>query len=195
MIEQGILEKFSAQFNNLEKVVEQSKLRVISEPIDQLFYENQNVFIKSYLVSACSMLEAYIQELLQFYVDAIQDRINSANVPYNFVVWLAEFDKAKMHFGKFEGNKKKKDVSDLVSPNFYKTIQAFERIGVDISQNELYSFKDYITSIVNKRNRIVHHNDDASDLSFSDIVLAIHEFKLYCECLHKVVTKDKHLQL
>jgi len=173
--------------------VSQSRLRVVNEPVDVLFYDNQNVFIKSYLVSACSMLEAYIQDLIQHYVDAMQDRINSANLPYNLVVWLADYEKAKLNFSKFEGNKTRKDISDLVSPNFYKTIKAFQRIGVDVSGDGVDAFKDYVTSIVEKRNKIVHHNDDASDISFSDVINVIDEFKRYCHCLHEAVRKNAHL--
>jgi hypothetical protein len=194
MIDSALLTTFAAQFDNLMLVVEESDARIISEPIDALFYDNQNVFIKSYLVSACSMLEAFIQDLAESYMLILQARVKSANLPYNFVTWLAEHDKAKLTFEVFEGKKTKKDISDMISPNYFRTLSAFQRLGLDIYSEQVFSYKDYISSIVDKRNRIVHHNDAASDLSFSDVKAIITEFKAYAECLYQAVEADPYLQ-
>lgn len=86
MIDTTLLSNFVGQFENLKKVVIESSARSMKDPPDSLFYEHQNVFIKSYLVSACSMLEAFIQDLAAAYVDRLQERINSANLPFNLVV-------------------------------------------------------------------------------------------------------------
>lgn len=125
MIDETILEKFIGQLDGLSNVVNISSERAINEPPDELFYKHQNIFIKSYLVSACSMLEAFIQELVTAYVDTLQSRISSANLPFNLVVWIAKHERATMDFRSFEANISKKDISDLVSPNYWKTIQAF----------------------------------------------------------------------
>mgnify|MGYP001803630016 CR=1 FL=1 len=58
----AILDKFIGQLDALEKVMSMSESRAISDQPDILFYENQNVFTKAYLVSACSILEAFIQD-------------------------------------------------------------------------------------------------------------------------------------
>lgn len=194
MIDGSLLIKFLGQFDNLKRVVAQSSARSIQDPPDGLFYENQNVFIKSYLVSACSILEAFIQDLAGAYVDKLQEKINSANLPFNLVAWIAEHEKAKLEFKAFEAKKSKKDISDLVSPNYWKTMQAFNRIGIDLSTSEISKYKDFIASIVEKRNKIVHNNDDALDLSFSDIVAAIDQFESYTDCLFKAVCSDPHLK-
>lgn len=194
MIDRGLLTKFLGQFDNLKQVVAESSARSITDPPDKLFYGHQNVFVKSYLVSACSMLEAFIQELAGAYVDKMQEKINSANLPFNLVVWVAEHEKARQEFRAFEAKKSKKDIADLISPNYWKTMQAFTRIGVDISTSEAVNYKDYIASIVDKRNKIVHHNDDALDLSFNDVITAIDNFAKYAECLFKTVCADPHLR-
>jgi hypothetical protein len=193
VINASLLATYLAQFDDLKLVVSESTLRVVAEPADPLFYDNQNVFIKSYLVSACSVLEAFIQDLAESYMNVLQERLNTANLPYNLVTWIAEFDKAKLNFATFQGSKTKKDISDLISPNYFKTIKAFQRIGVDIGTSEIQSYKDYVSSIVEKRNKIVHHNDSASDLSFADITAAIDEFKQYVRCLYDAVMADPHL--
>lgn len=194
MTTQALLDGFTSQFNNLRLVVEQSADRVISDPPDPLFIENQNVFIKSYLVSACSILEAFIQDLAISYVDHLQARVNALNLPYNFINWVANHEKAQLEFSAFEGKKERKDISDLVSPNYHKTKKAFERIGIDIATEAVLSHKDFVSSIVTKRNLIVHHNDKASDLSFDDIIAAIDTFIVYANCLHDRVCSDPNLK-
>ena len=193
MIDEALLDTFLGQFQKLNLVVSESSARALQDPPDALFYEHQNVFIKSYLVSACSILEAYIQDLATAYLDIIQSRINSANLPHNLVVWAADHQKAKLNFKKFEAKKSKKDISKTLSPNFWKTMKSFERLGVDLSSPDIASFKEYITNTVEKRNSIVHHNDDALDLSFSDVTRAIDEFQVYARHLYEKVCADPHL--
>lgn len=193
MISPSILDRFSSQYDDLKTVVESSRSRVIAADPDPLFYDNQNVFVKAYLVSACSMLEAFIQDLAEAYMMEIQTRINNANLPYNFVAWLMSHDKARLDYAKFEGKKTKKDISEMLSPNYHKTITAFERIGVRLTSAEMSAYKDYISSTIDKRNKIVHHNDSASDLSFSDIITAIEEFRKYGEYLFRTVCSDPHV--
>lgn len=194
MIDDALLTKFLAQFDNLKQVVAASSARSIEDPPDILFFDHQNVFIKSYLVNACSMLEAFIQDLASAYVNELQAKINSANLPFNLVVWIAEHEKAKLAFKPFEAKKTKRDISDLVSPSYWRTMQAFERIGIDLSHSDVLVFKDFIATTVEKRNRIVHHNDDALDLSFSDVVTTINTFSEYATCLFKAVCADPHLK-
>src|SRR5690606_32878024 len=116
-IDTALLANFQAQFDGLKSVVIESAGRAIQDPPDALFYDHQNVFIKAYLVSACSMLEAFIQDLAYAYVDIIQNKINATNLPFNVVIWAADHEKAKPEFKPFIAMKEKKDVSDLISPN------------------------------------------------------------------------------
>ena len=118
-----------------------------------------------------------------------------ANLPLNLVVWIAEHEKAKLDFKAFEAKKSKKDIADLISLNYWKTVQAFERVGIDLSATEIPKYKETIVSLVEKRNKIVHHNDDALDLSFSDILITIDQFKNYTECLFNAVCTDPYLKV
>lgn len=188
-----ILQTYHSQFDGLKQVVRASADRSIMEPPDSLFYDNQNVFVKSYLVSACSILEAFIQDIASEYMLDIQNRINSANLPHNFVTWVVGNEKAALEFKPFIGGKIRKDISNMVSPNYGKTIKTFERIGINISKPEVTAFKDYLAATVEKRNRIVHHNDEASDLSFTDIIETIDQFRAYTQCVFDVVAADPHL--
>jgi RiboL-PSP-HEPN len=195
VIDATLLNNFLDQFDGLKKVVTESAERSIQDPPDALFYEHQNIFIKAYLVSACSMLEAFIQDLAYAYVEVIQNRINGVNLPFNMIMWAAEHEKARLDFKRFTSNKAKKDISDLISPNYYKTMKAFAKVGIDLSASNIDNFKDLITSKVEKRNKIVHDNDEALDLSFADIVDTIDKFKEYTICLFDCVCADPHLTI
>ncbi|MEN3748287.1 HEPN domain-containing protein [Sphingomonas sp. HF-S3] len=190
MISLELLDGYLGQLSGLNQVVQQSHSRSIADPPDMLFYENQNIFVKSYLVSACSMLEAFIQDLATAYIDEIQERVNSANLPHNLMSWITDHEKAKMEFKAVHANKSRKDISDLISPNYWKTIKAFERVGIRLEGSGVDNFKDIIVMRVEKRNLIVHHNDDALDLSFSDISDTIIQFSNYIVCLFNAVCAD-----
>lgn len=193
MIGDELLVKFADQFESLKRVVDESLERTAAAEPDPFFYDHQNVLIKSYLVSACSVLEAFIQDLLFAYLKEMQERLQLANLPHNFIVWEAGFEKAKLDYRGFSGKKTKSDVSDMVSPNYWKTEKAFQRVGINLTGSGAEEFKDFISSTITKRNNVVHHNDQASDLSFSDINNTIDHFKRYCDCLHKAVISSDHV--
>lgn len=194
MIENTLLNSYHTQLENLKQVVEESRLRSIMEPPDILFSNHQNVFIKSYLVSACSILEAFIQELANEYVSHLQTKLTEANLPFNFVSWAIDYDKAKQEFKPFLCAKGKKEISDMISPNFWRTMKTFERIGVDLTNSKSNDYKDFITTTVEKRNKIVHENNDALDLSYQDIINTIVNFKEYSMYIFETVSNDGHIK-
>lgn len=62
------------------------------------------------------------------------------------------------------------DVDKNLSANPYKTVPFFYRLGINLEDIEEYlQLKEQVETLVNKRNEIVHHNDDASDLTFIDV--------------------------
>lgn len=92
----SLIDRFYQQFDDLAAVATESNLRVISEVPDPLFSKYVNVFTKSYLVSACSILEAFIQDLAYSYLLVIQARVEASNLPRNLVLWQAvDLEKAK----------------------------------------------------------------------------------------------------
>lgn len=200
MIDTDILESFHSQFDELIAVSRQSNARLLFEPPDELFFNHQNVFIKAYLVSACSILEAFIQDLAYEYLKTIQMRVEETNLPHNVILWSTSIGKddeklkKRQKFEPFKITKNKKSISDMVSGNYHKTMETFKVIGIDLSCDvSVSNHKDFISTTIDKRNQIVHHNDDASDLSLTDIATTIEHFKEYASELHRVVCSSPHL--
>lgn len=195
MIDAEIKARYIDQLAGLKHVISVSQSRVHSVEPDLLFYDNQNVFLKAYLVSACSLLEAFIQDLAAAYVDEMRARVCAANLPRNLVAWAIEQEKTKAEFTPFVIQKTRKDISDMVSPNYWKTMTAFSKVGIDLTGSGIEGFKDLIVARVEKRNKIVHHNDDALDLSLADIAETVDRFQEYIDCLFSAVSNDPHLKV
>lgn len=160
-------------FVSLKDVIIVSEYRVIKSEPDELFIDNVNFFVKSYLISICSYLESYLQDVAFNCAQAISYRIKMAKIPHNFIHWRLDTGiKAKdMSYANIALPVTKKDISDNISANPYKTIKLFQFLGVDLSK--IYEFeknKELINTVVTKRNSIVHHNDRAADISFSDLI-------------------------
>ena len=82
----------------------------------------------------------------------------------------------------------------MVSANYYKTMKTFERIGIDVeSDSSIARYKDFVSTTVAKRNDIIHHNDEASDLSLGDILRTIQTFKEYSKCIFERVRACPHV--
>ena len=60
--------------------------------------------------------------------------------------------------------------------------------GINLDEVDYYNQnKDSVNQIVIKRNNVLHHNDDASDLSNLDIIQYIIQIKNYCKKLDEQV--------
>lgn len=196
MITPEIMDAFHSQFATLREVVATSKNKQLASDGTDVFEIYQNVFTKSYLVSACSILEAFIQELAFSYVEIMRTRFESANIPHNFVVWCTPSgsDKEKdMKFEKFVVNKTKQEISEMISASYYRTRTTFKKIGIDLNCEKIEQAKDFISTTVDKRNKIIHHNDSASDLSYDDIITVINKFEDYMTLLYNKVLTDQHM--
>lgn len=186
-----LYEKYERLLNTLKEIIKQSQLRVLAEDPDEIFSDNVNFFVKSYLINTCTYLEAYLQDVAFEHTSRISNRLKSISVPHNFLYWrLAKGVKDKdLSFESAEYKVTKKDLSDSISGNPYKTIKAFELIGIDLkSSDKFQENKDVINSVVLKRNNIIHHNDDASDISFSDLLLNIDVFLDYMASIEETAT-------
>jgi len=188
-----LYEKYEDLLNKLKEIIIQSQQRVLAEDPDEIFSNNVNFFVKSYLINTCTYLEAYLQDIALEHTSRISSRLKSISVPHNFLYWrLAKDVKDKdknLSFEIAEYKVSKKELSDSISGNPYKTIKAFRLIGIDLNSNEKFQKnKDVISSIVIKRNNIIHHNDDASDISFSDLLLNIDVFLDYMASIEETVT-------
>lgn len=172
---------FFQQYEQLKVVVLESNRRSLTDPPDELFRDHVNVFIKSYLVSSCSILEALLLEVATVYLDEMKSHVARANIPNNMIRWAIVGDKPdSLGFSSFTIDKVRKDISDDLSANVGKTIRVFKWLGVDLTADANFNdLKDFVASIVTKRNDIVHHNYDASDISLIDVANTIDQFLIY----------------
>lgn len=160
----------------LEAMVKQTELAVIGgAQTTPLITDNVNFFTKSFLISACAHLEMCIKEIIFELAKDIDARLSAAAIPASVIEWRLnqrkKGDAASSSKSLLNVNMTKKEIDDMVSGNVYKTKDALALVGVELGAQKAQweTWKDAIQSIVTRRNNIVHHNDDASDLSLGDI--------------------------
>lgn len=177
----SLFERYMVLFDNLHCVVKVSERRVIDEDPDDLFVGNVNFFVKSYMINVCTYLEAYLQDLAFLYASEINRRIIEAKVPHNYIVWGVSSKEVKDKDLKFEDanySLTKKNISDEISPNPYRTIKLFKKLGINLAEDSDFNIhREKVEALVVKRNNIIHHNDNAIDVSFSDIISGIQMVK------------------
>ena len=67
--------------------------------------------------------------------------------------------------------------------------------GIDLEKNiKFNSIKELIKTIVEKRNNILHHNDNASDIGNQDILKYIGEFIEYSKIIDEEILKITNAQ-
>lgn len=174
MIKNITFQKYEELFSELKIVITESESRVISKEPDPLFLGNVNFFVKSYLISICSYLEAMLQDLAFMQAQKINNRLLIADIPNNYLLWrVADNIKDKdKRWGYDRSNLyiSKKDIAGHLSANPYRTLKLFKKLGIDLSANDTFeSNKDLVNTIVDKRNSIIHHNDRATSISFGDL--------------------------
>lgn len=159
----------------LEAMVHATEQEVVggsgSSPI---LTDNINFFTKSFLISLCAHLEMCIKEIVFAIAEDIEERTRAASIPAALIEW--RYNTKKKNDGAPQGVRleigmTRKEVDDLVSGNVYRTKDALAYVGVDLTSDKATweGWKDLIQTIVTRRNNVVHHNDDASDLSLGDI--------------------------
>ena len=181
---------YSDLIDKLKTIVAESKQRVINDPPDHLFEVNQNFFVKAYLISLCTYLEAFLQDVATAHVECAKARIAAARVPHNMVRWSIHRDTKERDFTftDFCLPLERSDIESELSGNPWKTIVLFKKIGINLpSDSNFDSIKQVVGSVVEKRNRIVHQNDDAADLSLDDIAGYADQFLAYMQAIHDLV--------
>lgn len=167
---------FKDGLRELEAMVQQTELAVIGgDQTTLLITDNVNFFTKSFLISACAHLEMCIKEIVFEIAKDIDARLSVAAIPASLIEWRLNSKKKSDASSSLKNqlsiNLTKKEVDDLVSGNVYRTKDALALVGIELAaqKHQWESWKDSIQAIVTRRNNIVHHNDDASDLSLGDI--------------------------
>jgi hypothetical protein len=181
-------QKYETLFFDLKLIIVESERRVLLQQPDELFLGNVNFFVKSYLISVCSYLEAMLQDLVFIQTKDINTRLLAANVPNNYMLWrIADNIKDKDKRWGYQTanlNVSKKEVSDNLSASPYRTLKLFQKLGIDLGKNEIFdSNKDLVNTIVGKRNSIIHHNDRAASVSFGDLVIYIDTIIKYTKAI------------
>lgn len=170
------VEPFKNGLIELDAMVNETEREVIgNNSTIPLITNNVNFFTKSFLISACAHLEVCIKEIIFEVAKDIDIRLSMASVPPSIIEWRYNQKKKNDHSPgvatNFSVGMTKKEIDDLVSGNVYKTKEALALVGVElISEKEKWeSWRESVQAIVTRRNNIVHHNDDATDISLGDI--------------------------
>lgn len=192
MVETKVLKNYFLLFADLNDLIEETNKKSISEETSDYFIDNVNFFNKSFTVLSCAYLESYLKDVSMSIIEEMNLRLKSKPIPHNLIKWYINIDKnfkpneIKYEFFNIDINKKK--IDDEISGNVDRTIHLFQKLGIDLDTNsEFKDYKDIIGSIVDKRNNIIHHNDDASDMSFKDIIENINIIKEYITIIDKQV--------
>lgn len=185
-------EKYELLFTSLAEIIKTSERRVLQESPDFLFVSNVNFFVKSYLINICTYLEAFLQDTASEIHKDLCVRLNEARIPHNFLLWKTakKIEDKDLKFKNATLIHAKDSISDALSANPYRTLKLFRYLGINLVNEPVFEQnKDLVLSIVNKRNNIIHHNDVANDISFTDILSYIEIFLIYMAAIQVACDK------
>jgi len=185
---------YIAQLEKLKEIIEVANSRIVSETPDDFFQNNTNFFTKSFLVIMCAYLESYLKDSLMVIIDETNNKLNLSKLPHNLIKWSLNIEKDfKDTDSKFEDFKipiKKKELDDFISGNPFRTKDLFKKLGINLNSDIIFnSQKERINAIVVKRNKVIHHNDDASDVSNNDLLLNINIIIEYITNIDQLICK------
>lgn len=180
---------YRSLFLSLKEIIKETEQQAILEE-NEFFNKNINFFVKSYLITLCTYLESYLTEVATWHCDTINRRLKAASLPHNFLLWRVKKDFKDKELKYIDADLKvdKSEVSDSLSGNPYKTIKAFSYLGVNLlSSAEFNANKDVVNAVVIKRNNIIHHNDNANDISLTDVSGYVDLFVSYMAAIDDMI--------
>jgi hypothetical protein len=185
-------DSYLLQLGHLKTIIAITNSRMISEPPDALIYENANFFTKAFLVTMCAYLESYLKDAMMVVIDEMNIRLQTTKLPHNLIKWSLntekEFKDSDFKFEQLKIAITKKQLDDYISGNPFKTRDLFKKFGIDLDQNYLFQLqREEINAIVVKRNKILHHNDEASDVSGRDLIKNIESLTNYITNIDEVL--------
>lgn len=187
-------EVYILQLEKLREIIEATNSRIISESPDQLIYENANFFTKAFLVTMCAYLESYLKDALMVIIEELNLRLASTKLPHNLIKWSLSTDKklkdSELKYEQLKIGIEKKELDDFISGNPFKTKDLFKNFGINLETDAKFNYqKEGIKLIVIKRNKILHHNDEASDLSNGDLIENIKKLADYIINIDDIICK------
>ena len=191
----SVLATYIALLHELDLLNSETENKVICDNPDSFITKNVNFFTKSFMITLCAYLESFLKDITMTVVDNTNQKLAISKIAYNLVKWsvlkkkeLGELNDNELNFEDLKIKITKKELDDFISGSPYKTEKLFKKIGIKLHEDSTYlRQKEKIISIVEKRNKIVHHNDSASDISFSDIRSNIIVINEYMENLNKLI--------
>ena len=169
---QNFADKYENLARELDTILAEAEARITSGLPDEYFVRNVNFFTKSFLISLCCYLEAFLKEIANSHVALAQQRLLEAKIPRNLIGWSLKknLPEKEMQFNQFSLNITKKEIDDELSGNPFRTANCFKLLGIDLNSiAEFNDKKEIINAVVAKRNDIIHHNDTAASISLGDI--------------------------
>ncbi|WP_146097996.1 HEPN domain-containing protein [Xanthomonas arboricola] len=167
-------ERYKLGLAELELMVRATEQEVVAgNNSSPLLTSNINFFTKSFLISLCAHIEMCVKEIVFVIAKDIDERAKAASIPPALIEWRYGVKKKPdvPNNLSLEIGMTRKEVDDLVSGNVYRTKEALACVGIDLAKDKVNweTWKELIQTIVKRRNNIVHHDDDASDLSLGDV--------------------------
>lgn len=191
---------YNKKLEDLEMTINDCNSVLISDSPSSFVYDNANFLTKSFLISLCGYLETYLKDVLEILILDYNERISREPFPYNLIRWTIEtkdksdskvqalLEKKKTRFENLKIKLKKKDLDPFISGSPFRTRDLFEMFGINLDEAEDFNNrKETINHIVLKRNNILHHNDDASDISNTDVLQFLAEVKNYSKKLDELI--------
>ena len=194
------LNNYVSLLDELYNLVDITEKKVINDEDDTLVKNNVNFFTKSFTITLCAYLESFIKDISMDYINYYNNKLASLNIPHNIIKWsiskkseLIEINNSDLKYENLKINIEKNELDNFISGSPYRTEKLYKKFGIELYKNTTYQiFKENIISIIEKRNKIIHHNDNASDLSFADIKNNIITVKSYLEVLEKEIQNNCH---
>ncbi len=193
--------KYNKLLNNLSKLIDEANERIIYER-DIFFSDNVNFLSKSFMVMMCTYLESYLKDISIYIISKYNERLENISIPRNIIKWslekkkeLPDLKEKDLKFENLKININRKDLDSHISGSPYRTINLFKKFGIRLEE-----FKDFkektekIKHIIIKRNNIVHHNDDASDLTMKDLQENILYLKEYIAEIDKIILNNINIK-
>lgn len=195
MSSHSVFSGYKILLEELKTLNNETEGKVIADSPDEFIARNVNFFTKSFMITLCAYLESFLKDISMTIVEDANIKLSTSKIAYNLVKWsvqrkkeLGELPDSDLKFEDLSIKITKKELDGFISGSPYKTESLFKKIGIKLFEDPVYiDQKEKMIYIVEKRNKIVHHNDNASDISFSDIDNNIDLTILYMENLNRLV--------